>query len=401
MYLAARQPIFDRKQNVFAYQLLLSLSFDEAAASETGTVKLLDEIAENMLGGKADRTSDRKIFINVNTAFINRSQAVAFPKDKTVLFLSEPGGTLDEAQQACDLIKGSGLDLALGDFASQDKYRALAEKADYLVVDFQSMPESDLRLVPMWSQAYGVKTLGLNLNTRAAFDRAKEFGYDYFQGAFFIDPVIVPKEKVPGFKLNYLRLLREINHPDIDFHSLEDIIKQDVSLTYKLLKYINSAAFGLVNNIESIGHALTLLGALEIKKWATLVAMTSMGEDLPEEAMVTCVIRGKFLEELGRHTGLSSKGDDLFFMGIFSMIDVFVGRPKEEVLNGIPIDHAIKQALLGAEGQLKAILDLVLAYEEGDWDPLHDHLEHSGIRADVVPEMYLSALDVSQNIFLN
>ena len=270
---------------------------------------------------------------------------------------------------------------------------------DQLVVDFRGKSESDLRLVPNWCKSYNIKTVAHNLETRAAFELARKLEYNSFHGPFFHKAEYVDKEAVPGFKLNYLRLLQEINVSDISFDKLERIIKQDVSLAYGLLKYINSAAFGLRMEIESIKHALTLLGIMLVKRWATMVAIANIGKGLPVEALVTCMVRGKFLEELGQKLGHAQRGDDLFFMGIFSLIDLFFSRPLEEILEEMPIKADIKAAILGDGGQFADLLSMVKVYEDGDWKPLLASASKLGVSEDHIAGLYFDALDWTQNLF--
>ena len=399
--LIARQPVFTAQEKVFAHELSFGFNPEELLADPKARENLPADIASSVFAG-VDRPGARKrrVMVEITPHLLTDESLGLLARKTAILQLTKAFQPTAKHMEAIKKLKRDGFRFAIGAFALEGNLQDMGELADIIVVDFANLEESDLRLIPIWCGRHRIQTLAYNLVTRQSFELAKELKYDFFHGQFFYEAKIVDRDTIPAFKLNYLRLLQEINRGDISFDKLDGIIKQDVSLTYKLLKYINSAAFGLRNEIESIKHALSMLGTREVKKWATMVSLTNMGEDLPEEALVTCVLRGRFLEQLGKKLGHGSRGDDLFFMGIFSMIDLFFGRPKEEVLRDIPITEDVKTALLGQASPFQNLFKAVLAYEDGDWDPLHTHLATLGMPEEEVPDLYFEALDWTQTIFL-
>lgn len=397
-HVVSRQPIFDPDEKVYAYELLASGPLSDLTSDGADGQSEAGELIEKARG---QGHSERRIFLDIPVDQIGNDWVRQLPKDRVVLQVSTASGYSDEMKSSCADLKEAGYALAFGDFVLDEPFEPLASMTDILLVDFTVASQSHLRMAPIWTQTKRAKTLAYNVPTKSVFEMAKKIGYHYFHGPFVFEAEFLEKDEVPGFKLNYLRLMQEINAPDLDFNRLEEIIKQDVSLTFKLLKYINSAAFGLRSEIESIGHALNMLGTREVRKWTTLVTMTSMGEDLPEEALVTCVLRGRFLEGLAPMIGLPDRKDDLFFMGIFSMIELFMGRPKEEIIEGIPINEDVKNALLGQAGKFHALLEMALAYEEGDWDPLHAHVNELNLPEEDIPDIYFEAMDWTEKIFMS
>ena len=398
--LIARQPLFNAREVVTAYELILSFDTAQLLSGEVKKEELPDNIRLSLYG--SEDSSDEKIVdvcIDITPEILLGSDIQRLSKKTVILYLREPFNSKPEHLSALQSLKADGFRVGLGSFATDDKYFETVKLADQLVVDFRGKSESELRLVPNWCKSYNIKTVAHNLETRAAFELARKLEYNSFHGPFFHKAEYVAKEAVPGFKLNYLRLLQEINESDISFDKLERIIKQDVSLTYGLLKYINSAAFGLRMEVESIKHALTLLGIMLVKRWATMVAIANIGKGLPVEALVTCMVRGKFLEELGHKLGHAQRGDDLFFMGIFSLIDLFFSRPLEEILEEMPIKADIKAAILGSEGQFAELLSMVKVYEDGNWEPLLASASKLGVSEDLVAGLYFDALDWTQNLF--
>jgi EAL and modified HD-GYP domain-containing signal transduction protein len=169
----------------------------------------------------------------------------------------------------------------------------------------------------------GIRFLAEKVETPETFRHAQEIGYQLFQGYFFSKPTILSGKDVPAFKLHYLQILQEIHHPEMNFKRLGGIIKQEISISFKLLRYINSAYFGLRNKITSIMQALVLLGEKEIKNWVSLIAMANMGQDKPEEVVVQAIIRAKFCESLASYARLKHRCEDVFLMGMLSLMTPF------------------------------------------------------------------------------
>ena len=399
--LIARQPLFDAREKVKAYDLVFSFDAAELFSNEKLKQELPADIRLSLYGvnGLKTETPINDVSIEITPNFILNENIQQLSNKSVVLYIPERFDFDEQYLNAMRALRETGYRVALGPYATEAEYHDLAVLADQIVVDFRAKSESDLRIFPVWCKSQGIKTVAHNLVTREDFMLARRLEFSYFHGSFFHKAVYVEKSEIPGFKLNYLRLLQEINQGDISFDRLNEIIKQDVSLSYKLLKYINSAAFGLRNEIESIKHALTLLGLNLVKRWSSLVALANIGEGLPEEALVTCMIRGKFLEELGKRIGQGHRGDDLFFMGIFSMIDLFFSRPLEEILEDMPLKNDIKLAIMGQGGDLSDLLSMVKSYEEGDWEPLHAQAAKLGVLEDQVPEIYFDTLDWAAKLF--
>ena len=224
-------------------------------------------------------------------------------------------------------------------------------------------------------------------------------GYSYFQGYFFCKPTIISGKDIPGYKLHYLRLLQVIHRPEIDFMKLGGIIKQEVSISYKLLRYINSAYFGLRNKINSITQALALLGEKEIKKWISLISMANMGQDKPEELVIQVLIRARFCESLAPYVGFRERSEDLFLMGMFSLVDAILDRPLSEILAEIPIADDIKEALLGKKTPLRDVYEFVLICENVDWGKLPELTAKLGINEGNAFRLYLESLKWSRQCF--
>jgi EAL and modified HD-GYP domain-containing signal transduction protein len=304
-----------------------------------------------------------------------------------------------EVIAACEKLKQAGYLLVLDDFEYREQYKPLMDLADIVKVDVLTTSEEQRENLARWLMPLGIHLLAEKVETWEIFQQTCQMGYTYFQGYFFRKPAVLSTKDIPGFKLHYLQILQEIHRPELNFGQLEETIKQEISLSYKLLRYINSVFFGLRRQVDSIKQALVLLGEQQIKKWFSLVLLTSMGEDKPEELIVQTVIRAKLLESLAPRVGLSGRVDDLFLMGLFSLIDAIMDQPLPDVLRQIPISGDVKMALLGERNRLREVYEYILAYESGDWGKVSEQGLQLGIEEAESAGLYLEAVEWGRQCF--
>ncbi len=389
----ARQPIFDLKKNVVAYELLfrsgLDNFYDDELDGDNSTAKLISN--SFLIIGLDTITKRKKAFINFTQKHILSGAPTAIPNDLISIEILEDVKPDHDVVAACAELKEKGYEIVLDDFVYTEEYKPLIELADIIKVDFLATKGDRRREVVQQCIGHDVKFLAEKVETDEDFQMAVEFGYDYFQGYFFSKPVIIAGRDIPGMKFNHLRMLSEINNPEVEFDRLEDIIKHDVSLTYKLLKFINSAYFRFSMKVESIKHSLVLLGVKEIKKWASIIALSAIGDDKPKEVVSLSLIRAKFCEFLATDIGKKNNESDYFMTGLFSLIDALIDRPMEDVLNELPISDDVKNALLGEKNSYYDIYNLVVAYEKGEWAIVTEYSKKSGVNEAVLPTYYFTA----------
>ena len=224
-------------------------------------------------------------------------------------------------------------------------------------------------------------------------------GYSYFQGYFFSKPVIKEGKALSPTSMGYLRLLQEVHKPELSLTKLEETIKQDPSLAYRLLKFINSAWFGLRTEIESIRHALVWLGPPQIRKWFALVSLRGMAAGKPNELMIQALTRARMAEELADAAGMPEKACDLFLMGMFSVLDALLDQAMTEILEKLPISPQIKSALLGDSGPFRNVYDLVLAFEQGQWLAFSACAAGLGVPEETVQTVFTKAASWAANAF--
>jgi c-di-GMP phosphodiesterase len=217
-------------------------------------------------------------------------------------------------------------------------------------------------------EGYKGKLLAEKVETQERFDLCKKLGFDFFQGYFFCSPRVIKGSRLPANRLPIIRLLAALNNAEATMEELEGLISQDVALSYRLLKYINSAFFGLSRDIESIRHALVLLGVRSVRRWATLISMAA-ATDKPHELMVTAMVRAKMCELLAK--ALRAEATDPYFtVGLFSVLDALMDAPMEKTLAALPLSAEVEAALLKRAGPLGKVLDAAVAYERADWERL-------------------------------
>jgi EAL and modified HD-GYP domain-containing signal transduction protein len=396
----ARQPIFDRQQKVYAYELLFRASFDnffDYPNPDEATAKVIAH-SFSLLG--VDAIAGGKLaLINLTRDALLKEYITLLPNELFAAEILEDVEPDAAVIAICRRLKQAGYTLALDDFVGDECYRPLVELADIIKVDFLATSPESRRDMTYRFAAPNIRFLAEKVETREAFQEALDTGYSYFQGYFFSQPLIMSRKEVPAFKLKLFRVLQAINRPELDFKRLEDLIKRDASLTYKLLCYINSAFFGLRHKITSLMHALVLLGELEVRKLVSLIALTTMGKDKPEELAVLAAVRAKFCESLAPLFGLAHRSQDLFSLGMFSLIDAIVDQPLPDILQVLPLADDVKAALLGEDNRLREIYAFSLAYEEGAWEQVSALASRLSLSEADLPLLYRRALEWYQQSF--
>jgi EAL and modified HD-GYP domain-containing signal transduction protein len=396
----ARQPIFDANQRLFAYELLYRNSFNNAFDSGDGSSATLNVLRDAFLVLGPQLTGSRKAFINFNADLLKKKLPLMLnPKTTVVEILKdvEADGPLIDI---CSELREAGYVIALDNFSlKNENARALVDLAEIIKVDFRRTSRDERRAIVKSPWAGNVEFLAEKLETPEEFIEARDNGYLYFQGYFFGKPVMVSAKNLPANNVNYVRMLSEINREEMDFFSIESIIKKDTYFSYTLLNYINSAYFGLRERIGSIMQALALLGQREVRKWASLVIFTFIGAKKPSEVSVTSLMRAKFCEDLAEKAGLGGHASEAFLTGMFSMLDVLIGRPIEEILNTINVSDDIRVALTTGANRYGQLLGLVLAYERAEWDEVDSWADELGLKKGTISSGYGRSVKWVEQIF--
>ena len=394
----ARQPIFTPNELVFAYEILWRFgpqNFCRPEDVETGATKTIDEL---FLMGLMQMTHGLPAFINCTREFLVKDYWALLPRDKMVGELLETVVPDTEVVAACRRLKQKGHRVALDDYVDSPAMSVLFDVADFIKVDVLATSLEEQERLAYKFRRLSIPLLAEKVETREQFQRNCEMGYKYFQGYFFCKPTMVQRSALPTNKAVYMRLLSAANRSEIDLDELSRLIQEDVSLSYRLLRYLNSPAFPLLEEVSSIPHALRLLGERATTKWISLVCVAAMSEDKSGELVRLPLVRARFCELLAPGAGVPELAGDLFLMGLLSTLDAMLDMPMARVLDNVPVNVEIKDALLGKPGLYRHFYELVTEYEAGKWGQNGQATRPMHLPEEQFPDLYLAAIDWASQI---
>ena len=365
-----RQAILDQKKNVYAYEILFRSGLKNAFdPSLDGNVATQSVMVNTMLDfGMKKLVSDKKAFINFTEKNLLNRAPQLLPADSIVVEILETVQPTPAILEAVQELKDEGYKIALDDFVLLPGYEPLIDMADIIKVDFRITEDPEERKRLREILPGHVRLLAEKIETEEEFRQALEYGYVLFQGYFFCKPVVLHKKKLTSNALSQIRLLKEVNRQDFDFSAIINVISSDTNLVHKLLTYINSVGIGLTYHISNL-RAAVLLGSGGMRRWVTLISLQTFSEDKPPELFTISLLRAKFCELIAHEIKRPDLTPDTgFLLGMFSLLDVLLSQPMEEVLKEVGLSSELNAALLGEDNILRHVLDLVIAYEQGDWD---------------------------------
>lgn len=386
----ARQPIFDDKLKLFAYELLFRASPENCfrPQKEASSSVIVDSI---MLFDLQMLTGNAKAFINLDLSALQRGAARLLPPDRVIIEILETIAPTQEVVELCKDLRAAGYVLALDDYIGHARWEPLLSLVKYLKVDFRAA-DSDLRAaVVRRHKGNGMLFLAEKVETQAELNEARSLGYSFFQGYFFCKPSMLSAREIPANKLHYLRLLEAVSPAAFSHEVIEDLLKGDPSLIYKLLRYLNSPLLGLRGEVHGVREAITLLGEKEFRRWISILAIVAMAGDKPPELIRTALTRGFFCEAMAHPAGISPQSSDLFLLGLLSVTDAILDRPIQEILTGLPISPDVRTALCGGANRFRDIYDILLAYERADWPALTATAARLGPVESLIPDCYAAA----------
>lgn len=397
------QPIFDRNLHTYGYELLFRSEAAPNAFDGTDAVRATNTVISNtFLTIGADKIlGKRRGFINFPREMLLDESAAALPSNIVVVEVLETVRPDVEIVNACRKLKNAGFLLALDDFVMHPDYKQLLEIADFLKVDFRATSRQECRALAGLGRN-GLRLLAEKVETQDEFDLARGMGYEYFQGYFFAKPRMLSARDVPASKINSIRLLRELQKPELDFDRLEWLTRMEVSLARKLLRYVNSAAFDRRVEIHSIKNALVLLGETEIRKLVSLAIMPGLVTDRPSELIRSSLLRARTCESIAAHSTLRSRQSDCFLMGLFSLLDAMIGRPLDSLIGELGLPADVRLAMTGkarAPSPLETVYNLCLACERADSAEIEQRSVVLEIPSGKVSDLFMDALSWSEELY--
>jgi c-di-GMP phosphodiesterase len=397
----ARQPIFDAQENVWGYELLFRSSAQAKTADiieeDLATVSV---IADGFSLAFSGMDKSRKAFINFPQRLLLDDSVYALPSEICVVEVLETIIPTPEMIAALRRLKERGYIIALDDYVGQPGFEEVIPLADIVKVEVLGMPQERMKSIGADLRKSGCRILAEKVEDRATYDLAKSFGFTLFQGYFFSRPETVTGSKVPTPVLAKMRLLRALTVEDFDVRELSNIISSDPSVSYRLLNFINSAAFSLRSKIQSIQQALTLLGKQQIKQWFLAVIISDFDStSRVQEAAYTSLQRARYLESMGKLIKNSAfSPETLFLLGLFSKLDVLLGQPMDKLLQAIPLDKDVEAALLSKPSPYWTWLSLVEDIEIANWEDVEKFLDARSLDRETSASNYTESLKWTQTL---
>ena len=390
--LVGRQTIYDRNLDVLGYELLYrpiegvnsaeEKSFDPSEATGEVVINAFMEMGLEKL------VDDKLAFINLSQEYVEGLLPIVFPCETVVLEILEDIDPTPVVIAGIERLKERGYTLALDDFVFDEHLMPLVPLVDIIKVDIMGLTDDELETgMSKIEEIFTGKLLAEKVETQDEFDMCKQMGFDYFQGYFLEKPVVIKGAKMPSNKVAIIQILSRLQEGWIEYEELEDIVKQDPSLSFKILRYINSPAFNLDSEVSSIKQALVLLGLDTLKQWMTLIVISNASDRSPD-LISKALCRARMCELLAKLLKLENQ-NQFFLVGLFSILDAMLGLDRSEVLNQIPLQKELKVALLEGKGKMGAILKCAVAYEHADWD----NVKCGKVPLAVIKKVYLKSLD--------
>ncbi|ENO00242.1 MULTISPECIES: HDOD domain-containing protein [Pseudoalteromonas] len=394
----ARQAIFNRKQNVVAYELLFRNSaenFFPDIEEGQATARLIMENQLNL--GTRHITSGKTALINIGPDSLKHNLCDFLPCKDVVIELLETIEPTDDNYQLCRELFHKNYKLALDDFVYNEQWERFLKFIKLVKFDIAQTPLSDIaEIVEKLKQHKKIKILAEKIETQADYHQAHKMGFDYFQGYFFAKPTMHEQQDIDYNYAVVVAIYAQVMKPSPDIKQISTLFEADAALAYKLMRLINSGVFPIQSKISSIKQALVYLGHERLKKFVSLIVTAHTAGKKPAELMQVCVVRARFCELIAKQVSKSLAGE-AFLTGLFSLLDAILDQPMSLLVEKLPFPDDIKAALLNEKNTLYYILNVVQAYETGSWWTLEKAVILLNVKSDVLPGLYNQAVDWADN----
>lgn len=388
----ARQPVFTAKKKVFGYELLFRHSLENVFPDIDGNTATSSVLSTTFFSfGLHEILAGKPGLINFTRDLILQRTPLIFPKEVIIIEVLENIEPEPEILEALREFKHQGFRIALDDFVYDPKFEAMISLCSMIKFDLMATPLNTLGPV-IQTLGSGVTLLAEKVETHQEFDQAREMGFGLFQGYFFAKPEVLSKKEISSSQITKMNLVNLAGKQYLDLVKIEDHIKKDLAISFKLLNFINSAYFQRPTAINTIKDAITFLGTDELRKFLRVVVVSDLGESKPDELIRLSVIRARMCELCGSMLKTHFTTEELFTIGLFSSMDAILDRPMADILTTITFSDKIKDALLGRDKQYKQIHTLVTSFERGQWDNRLFQAMKGRKIIEKLPEFYRDAL---------
>lgn len=391
--LLTRQAVYDRNRIIYAYDLIFE-DYKDAIDYEMLENKKIKFICNLGTSGLSNFTDNKKAFCNFTYVSLLEGIPELLGNNNIIVQISSKISNIHNIVSEIKELKKSNFEIAyvLNDIKDYSKESSLF--IDIFKIDFSNLSESDIRRISneIRIDNPNTKLLATNLEDEEKVNLAQELNFNYYSGRFYSNPIALLDKDIAIKNSNRFDIVIELLKENLDIERLEYIIKTDLSISYKLIRFLNSSVFGFVQDINSIRQAIMLLGEKELKRWLTLVIVSEMYDTHNEEMINNAIIRGRFCELIAGKIGIVNR-EKAFMVGIFSDLNLLVEKDMEEILNNLHLDKEVSEALLGEENILKSILELVKAYEKMDVKSIKFYSKDVEIDEMILFKLYSKSID--------
>ncbi|WP_432474854.1 EAL and HDOD domain-containing protein [Amphritea sp. HPY] len=372
--LMARQPIFNKNQDVEGYSLMYRSddgSLPEKFTDEQATSSVI--LNTYALGSQNGEARQLPCYIKLTESMLLSGSIPSLPKEHFVFELLREDGISKDLVKTAKELKHQGYRFALNHFTGDKGQTVLLDAVHTVKIDIQQHSEAELKQMVTFVRPYHVDILADKVETQEEFRRCIELGFNLFEGYFLCRPVDIKGKTFGSSKALIMELLAELNNPNATVESVEQIVINDPMMAYKILRLVNSAAFSTPKQIESLSHAIALIGMEQVKKWATLFLLSGQSGK-PVELTRMMLTRGRMCELLAEMLNYENP-INFFIVGLLSQLDAMMDMPMTDLLDQVPLNDDIKEAILTRSNPMGNILHEVATYEQGEWDQLKGLLE--------------------------
>lgn len=381
----ARQPILDGNLKIFGYELLFRARDDNRAGTDPrATAQLI--VSSTMLFDWASLVDGACAHINFGAEEILSGAALLLPSAQTVIEIPCDLEFGEELIEGIKNLRTAGYRVALDGYAQQPHTEKVLRYANFVKVDFLAAREPDQATVKNVLTSSDAKLIAKKVESWRGFEQAKAMGYSCFQGHFFLEPQLMKRRELAGTAAHCVELLRLVHQRPLDLPKIEEVLKREPALMYKLLRFLNSPLMARPVEVRSVHSAIALLGEDEFRRWASLVAMILPAAEKPNELIRTGLTRAFFCEALARVKAKGATAFEFFVVGLFSVMNAILDRPLADIMAEMAVSPRVREALTGKKNEMRYALDAAMAFESAKWNEFTEAMEGLQMEEAQAPE---------------
>jgi c-di-GMP-related signal transduction protein len=385
----ARQPIMDRRSRVHGYELLFRAG-PEAAFRGDGDLATRTMLDNTVMFGLERLTGGLPAFVNCTREALTEELVNVLPTSMTVLEILETLEPTPDLVAACRKLKCAGFRLALDDFVWEPRFEPLVELADYIKVDVTLTGADERKRLMRRLEGAAVALLAEKVETQDEYKQACDEGFTLFQGYYFCRPMLMENRKVPSNRLSHIEILQLLRGDSIELKKLTRLVKRDTSLTYRLLRLVNSPMCAVRQEVSSIQSALLAVGEETFRRVAILAITSELSGNRPAEILRMAFVRGRFCEMAAGLCGLDAT--EQYMLGLLSLLPAMLRVPMSELTPALPLRGEIRRALEGAATPERSLLAWVEFHERGNWEACDGVLQAYGLNEGALMKCYAEGM---------